>query len=432
VTEREPTRALIAWAFYDWANSSFATVVQTFVFAAYFTRQVAENPTVGTALWGNTIAAAGFIVAVAGPVMGAIADQSGRRKPWLLSFTLLAVAATALLWLVRPEPQYQLLGLVLVAVGTVGTESAAIFYNAMLPDLAPPRRVGRWSGWGWGFGYAGGLCCLLLALFGFIRADAWLPLPQAEAAPVRATFLLTAGWFFVFSLPIALLTPDARSQGRALSRALGDGLRQLRTSLRHIRQYAGIVRFLVARMIVIDGLATLFAFGGVYAAGTFAMSEQQVLLLGILLNVTAGLGAAAFAWIDDWLGAKRTILASLAGLAAAGTLVLLTPTTTGFWVWAAVLGVFVGPAQAAGRSYLSRAAPPALRTELFGLFALSGKATAFVGPLLVGWVTYLAGSQRIGMGTIVVFFVLGFVLMLTVPGERGLKTEDSGQNPGTR
>jgi UMF1 family MFS transporter len=416
--EQEPTRALVAWAFYDWANSAFATLIQTFVFAAYFTRQVAENPALGTAQWGNTIAGAGLLVALGGPVMGAIADQSGHRKPWLAAFTLLAVTATALLWLVRPAPEYQLLALILVAIGTVGTESANIFYNAMLPALAPLQRVGRWSGWGWGFGYAGGLCCLLLALFGFVRDDAWLPLPRGDATPVRATFLLAAGWLLVFSLPIMVLTPDATAQSRPPKRAIRDGLRQLTVSLRHIRQYANIVRFLIARMVFIDGLATLFAFGGVYAAGTFAMSEQQVLLLGILLNVTAGIGAAFFAWIDDRLGAKRTILLSLAGLTVSGSLVLLVQSSSAFWACSALLGVFVGPAQAAGRSYLSRAAPKTLRTELFGLFALSGKATAFVGPFLVGWVTYLAGSQRVGMGTVVVLFLLGFILMLGVPEAR--------------
>jgi len=168
-------------------------------------------------------------------------------------------------------------------------------------------------------------------------------------------------------------------------------------------------------MLYSDGLATVFAFGGVYAAGTFPMSEQEVLLFGIALSATAGLGAAGFAWVDDWIGGKRTILLSLAGLIISATLILLVEASALFWACGLLLGVFVGPVQAASRSLLARLAPESLQNQMFGLYALSGKATAFLGPLLVGWVTYWAGSQRVGMGTILGFFVVGFVLMLRVP-----------------
>lgn len=408
---------LLAWALYDWANSAYATLIQTFVFAAYFTRQVAADTTQGTALWGNAIAAAGLLVAVGGPLLGAIADQGGPRRSLLTGFTLLAVTATGLLWLVRPDPAYVPLALMLVAVASLGTESAGVLYNAMLPALAMPGRIGRWSGWGWGLGYLGGLVCLVLALFGLVREDAWLTLPRDQAQHIRATFLLTAAWFLVFSLPLLAVRSD-RARTKPLGKAARDGLRQLARTLREARRYGTIVRFLAARMFYVDGLATLFAFGGVYAAGTFDMTEEEVLLFGILLNVTAALGAVAFAWVDDWLGPRATVLVALGGLSVLGTLILLVESRAAFWTLGGLLGVFVGPAQAAGRSYLAHAAPPALRAELFGLFALSGKVTSFAGPLLVGWVTWLAGSQRVGMGTVVVLFLLGFALMLSVPEAR--------------
>jgi UMF1 family MFS transporter len=239
---------------------------------------------------------------------------------------------------------------------------------------------------------------------------------------VRGTFVLVAVWYLVFALPLFLLTPDARAEGKALRRAVGDGLRQLRDSLRQVRAYAPILRFLVARMFFIDGLATIFAFGGVYAAGTFGMDEQKVLLFGIALNLTAGLGAAAFAWIDDWVGSKPTILFSLIGLIVPGTALLVVESDVLFWLFGVTLGVFVGPVQAASRSYMARAAPVHLRTQMFGLFAFSGKATAFLGPLLVGWVTGLFASQRAGMSVIIVFLLTGFVLMLTVPAPEPLRT----------
>jgi UMF1 family MFS transporter len=414
----EPTRGLIAWAFHDWASSAFAALIQTFVFAAYFTRQVAENETAGTAQWGQAIGLAGLVVAIGGPVLGAIADQGGRRKPWWASFTVVAVIATALLWLVRPATEWVVPALALVALATASIEFAGVFYNAMLPSLARFDRIGRWSGWGWGLGYAGGLLCLLLALFGFVSEDPWFPLDRENAEHVRATFLLTAIWLLVFSVPLLLLTPDEPRSHKPPRVAVRDGLAQIAGTLRELRRHATVLRFLIARMLFVDGLATLFAFGGVYAAGTFDMSEGEVLAFGILLNVTAGVGAIGFAWVDDWLGPKRTIVLALLGLILAGTMALVVTSSLAFWILGGLLGIFVGPAQAASRSYLGRVAPQALRNQFFGLFALSGKATAFAGPLLVGGITVLADSQRVGMSIIVVFFALGLAVMLSVPEAR--------------
>jgi len=379
---------------------------------------VAEDETSGTAQWGYATAAAAAVIAIGGPVLGAVVDQGGRRKPYLGAFTALGVAATAGLWFVGPGGLGVLPALVLVVLATVGVELAMVFYNAMLADLAPPARIGRWSGWGWGLGYLGGLACLLVALFGFIEDPAWLDLNREDFSHVRGTFLLTAVWLAVFSVPLFILTPDRPTLGKSLRRAVADGLRQLAGSLARVRAYATIVRFLIARMLFVDGLATLFAFGGVYAAGTFDMDERQVLLFGIALNATAGAGAFAFGWFDDRVGSRATMLVALLGLIITGSALLLVTDPLWFWVFGMTLGVFVGPAQAASRSYLARAVPAELRTEMFGLFALSGKATAFLGPLLVGWITVLASSQRVGMVTIIVFFAAGAALLLTVPEQR--------------
>src|SRR5699024_900303 len=222
----------------------------------------------------------------------------------------------------------------------------------------------------------------------------------------------------LFALPLFLITPDTKGTGKPFSQAVRDGMRQLYTSIVHVRRYSHIARFLIARVFYIEGLATLFAFGGVYAAGTFNMNEQEILLFGITLNVTAALGAAVFAWVDDWIGSKQAILLSLIGLIVFGTLVLLVETPTLFWTFGLLLGIFVGPAQAASRSFLAITAPEPLRNEMFGLFALSGKVTSFLGPLLVGWGTYLSGSQRIGMSVIIIFFIIGFLIMITVPAAK--------------
>ncbi|MGQ9424724.1 MFS transporter [Gilvimarinus sp. F26214L] len=417
-TDPASPMARVSWAFYDFASSSFAAIIATFVFPIYFTRQVAADETLGTSQWGATMGFAGLLIALGGPLLGAVADQYGRRKPWLGFLTLIAVLATASLWWVQPDNNWVLPAMLLAGLATVAAEFAAIFYNAMLPGLARPDHLGRWSGWAWGLGYAGGLLSLLLALQALVGDNPWLDLPRDDASHVRATFVLVAIWFGVFSLPLLLFAPDQAASGKRLGQAVGDGLKQLRSSIRELRAYMPILRFLLARMFFIDGLATLFAFGGVYAAGTFGFSEGQVLMFGIALNVSAGLGAAAFAWVDDWLGSKPTVLVCLAGLIALGSTVLVIQSTTLFWVLGIALGIFVGPVQAGSRSYMARVAPEHLRTQMFGLFALSGKITAFLGPLLVGWVTGLFGSQRAGMSMIILLLAIGFVLMLSVPAAK--------------
>ena len=309
---------------------------------------------------------------------------------------------------------------VCVAVANAGFELGMVFYNAMLPGLAGPGRVGRLSGWGWALGYAGGLVCLVVALVAFVQADpAPFGLDVASAEHIRIVAPLAALWFVAFGWPIFVFTPDTPSSGAPVGATLRRGAAQLWTTLRQFRAQPTIFRFLIARMIFIDGLNTLFAFGGIYAAGTFGMDMAGVIGFAIALNVSAGFGALGFGWVDDRLGAKRTLVISLIGLLVAGSLGVVAPSAAWFWVAGMAIGVFIGPTQSASRSMMARLAPPERINEMFGLLALSGKVTAFAGPLLVGWVTLASGSQRVGMATILVFFAVGLVLLLPlrVPGE---------------
>ncbi|BES73653.1 MFS transporter [Marinobacter nanhaiticus D15-8W] len=409
-------RALWSWALYDWANSAFFTIILTFVFARYFSQSVVQDDVAGTEAWGNIVGISGIFIAILAPILGAIADQAGRLKPWLISFTLLCVVASGMLWFVTPEQEQFWPAAFWVGVGILGAEFAFIFYNAMLPDLAPVQQLGRWSGWGWGLGYVGGVLSLVVALFAFIESEgAWLGLDTQTAEHVRATFVLVAIWYLLFALPVFFFAPDRARGNLRPVQAIRAGLAQIRESIANVRQYRHILRFLIARMLYIDGLATIFTFGGVYAAGTFGMDQTQVLQFAIALNITAGLGALGFAWVDDALGGRNTIMVSLVGLAISALAILVVDSVAAFWTWGMILGIFVGPLQSASRSYLARVAPVHLQTQMFGLFAFSGKATAFAGPLLVGAVTGLTGSQRWGMATILVFLVIGFLIMLSVP-----------------
>ena len=408
-------RALFAWCLYDWANSAFPTVITTFVFATYFTKGIAPDPVSGTAYWGYAMSGSALAVALAGPILGAFADHAGRRKPWIFGFTTLCVVLTAALWFARPEPSFVLFALLLAASANFAFEMGMIFYNAMLPDLAFSRRIGRLSGWAWGLGYAGGLSCLVVGLVLFVQPDPpYFGLDREAAEHVRITAPLVAVWFGLFSLPLLRWTPDSPASGLGLCEAAKRGLSTLAATLKRVRDYRQIARFLLARMIYTDGLNTLFAFGGIYAAGTFGMGFTEIMVFGIGLNVAAGLGAAVFGWIDDAIGSKRTILISIAALTLFTGAMLMVDTKTLLWVAGLGLSVFVGPAQAASRTMMARLAPEHLRTEMFGLYALSGKATAFLGPALLGWVTVTMDSQRWGMATILAFFAVGAILLLRV------------------
>lgn len=408
-------RAVAAWCLYDWANSAFPTIVSTFLFAAYVSKAVAPDPVSGTAAWGQMMSLTGLIVAILSPLLGAVADQGGRRKPWLLALSAVAILGTASLWYVRPQADDLLFALIAAGIATAGFELATVFYNALLPEVTTPRHIGRVSGWGWGLGYAGGLACLALALFVFVQPKPPpFGLDPALAEQVRIVGPLAAVWFAVFALPLFLFVPDRAAGALAPFEAMRRGIGDLFKTLRQVRRYANVARFLLAKMIYIEGLNTLFAFGGIYAAGSFGMGLEEVLLFGIVLNIAAGAGAFAFAWVDDWIGAKRTILISLGALMLFGLPAVLVTDKTAFYVVATGLGIFLGPAQAASRSLMARLAPPERMTEFFGLYSLAGKVTSFVGPALFGWITYATGSQRAGMAALLVFFLVGFILLLPV------------------
>ncbi len=373
-------------------------------------RAVAAGPGEGTTDWAEAQALAGLIIALVAAPLGMLADKGAHRRAMLAGLTALLVMCTAGLWFVQPRIADVGLALGLTASATVAYELAGVFYNAMLPDIAGPGRIGRVSGLAWGSGYVGGLICLALCLVLFIdRSPPLFGLSAARAEPVRATALFAAGWIAVFAVPLLVIMP--RSRNVPADRVWRDGLKALGATLRLMVRGGAMARFLIARMLYTDGLTTLFAFGGIFAAGTFGMDAKQTLLLGIALNVTAGCGAFSFAMIEDRIGAKPVVLLALGFLVVLGTFALLARSAGMFWVLALGLGLFVGPAQAASRSLMARLAPAETRNAYFGLYALSGRVTGFIGPLALGVVTAASGSQRAGMAVIVVLLSAGAVLL---------------------
>ncbi|HYW61848.1 MAG TPA: MFS transporter [Bradyrhizobium sp.] len=441
-----PRSAVIAWIFFDWAAQPYFTLITTFVFAPYFATHVAADPAGGQALWGFATAAAGLVIALLSPVLGAIADSSGRRKPWIAAFGTLLVIGSMLMWFGRPgDPSVIPPLLTAFVIATIGVEFATVFNNAMMPTLVPPDRIGRLSGTGWATGYVGGIISLILVL-GFLAASPETGRTLFGLTPLfgldpvshqgdRITGPLTAVWFVIFVLPMFLLTPDypAKLPVRA---ALREGLRELRQTLSELPRQKSIAAFLLANMVYTDGLISLFAFGGIYAAGTFGWNTIQIGTFGILLAIAGTFGAWIGGKLDDRFGPKRVISGTLTVLLLSVIWILtvdrdqimlmsVAPPLPGGGLFAStaervylllgcLIGMAGGPLQAASRSLLIRLAPKDRIAQYFGLFALTGRVTSFVGPLLIGVVTTVTASQKAGMAVLVVFFVAGLMLLRRV------------------
>jgi UMF1 family MFS transporter len=311
-------RRELAWASFDWANSAFPTVVSTFVIAAYFTKGIAPDPVSGQAMWGWMQALTGVALGLLSPLLGAVADAGGRRRALLGVFTVLTALATAAIWFARPVADDALYALACVALGTLCFELGTVFYNAMLPEVTSRERIGRVSGIGWALGYMGGLACLVLCLVVLVQPDPpRFGLDKAQAEPVRATALLVGAWLLVFALPLLVMAPPERAS-RPWGVALRDGIVELFAVVRGLPRRPELLRFILARLFYTDGLNVLFSFGAVFAAGAFGMGFEEILLFGIALNVTGGVGAFAGGFVEERLGARRTVVVSLVALMLLG------------------------------------------------------------------------------------------------------------------
>jgi UMF1 family MFS transporter len=441
-----PRRAVVGWVLFDWAAQPYFTLITTFIFAPYFTTFVAPDPATGQSWWGFATGAAGLTIALLSPVLGAVADASGRRKPWIFGFGALLVIGSSLMWLGKPGDASVILPLLIAyGIATIGVEFATVFNNAMMPTLVPPEKIGRLSGTGWATGYVGGILSLVLVL-GFLAGSPetgktlfgvapWFGLDPATHQGDRITGPLTGLWFVVFVLPMFVFTPDFPAK-RKVGAAVREGIRELRETLRELPQHRSMAAFLLANMIYTDGLVSLFAFGGIYAAGTFGWHTLQIGTFGILLAIAATFGAYLGGKLDDALGPKRVIAGSLVLLLIAVLGILLidretilfmkvTPPQPGGALFAApaeqaylilgsLIGIAGGPLQAASRTLLIHMAPQDRIAQFFGLFALTGKVTSFIGPMLIGAVTAITASQKAGMAVLIAFFVGGLMLLARV------------------
>lgn len=401
------SKANISWMLYDWASSPVPTLHATFIFSVYFTTQI--MPEQGSIYWSQMVAITTLLIGLASPFLGRIADLNGIIKQALIVSSLIGAGATMLLWYALPDPSWAVYALIMSAISIFCVEIAFIFYNAWLASLVPAHQTGKLSGFGWGAGYIGAIFALGAVLILFILPQSPpFGLNEDSLEHIRITMVIAGLWLIIFSLPLFLACPNPPAiQQNAAGSVLAQTLNSINIALR----IPGMMRFLLARMAFNDGLVTLFAFGGIYAAKIFEFSQQEILIFAIGLNVTAGIGAIIAAPLNDKLGSLRLIRISLFCLILFGALCIIAPTATLFWLAGLALGLFIGPCQSAARTYIAVAAPPEERASLFGLFMLSGKATSFIGPLIYGWLVFGFGSERAGMVIVVILLGLGLVLL---------------------
>jgi UMF1 family MFS transporter len=419
-------KVIWSWAMYDWANSAFTTLVVTFIYSTYYGKVFWPTEEIGTAWWGRAVALSSIITALLSPIVGAMADRGGARKRMMGVAMVVCVCATAALSLIDPAmANSAFIALAIFVVADTAYETGNVFYNSFLTTIASPARIGRVSGYGWALGYVGGIICMGIALIAFVPetpAMPWFGMTKQAGWNVRATNLLVAGWFVLFALPMFLFVPEQRTQAARIS--IRATFAQLGLTMGRIRQYSELVKFLIARLFFNDGLVTVFSFGGIYAQNVFKMEMPEVIKLGLVLNVTSGIGAFVFGFVDDRLGGKKTIQITNLMLSLATAMAVWAPTKTWFWIAGCLVGIFVGPNQSASRSLMGRFVPAKHESEFFGFFSFSGKATAFAGPILLGTLTQLY-SHRVGMASVILFFIVGGLLLQSVDEKKGIAAASS-------
>lgn len=461
--QRQERRAQFGWASFHFARDPYAALIVIYLFGPYFATQVIPDPVRGQELWGYINVFASVVAAVLAPFFGAIADKAGRRKPWIAVFVAATVLPVALLWYAQPGEQGLGITAIAVALAVAGTavSFSVVFHNSMLPSVVSYERLGRTSGFGLALGNLASLLLLVTMLYAFALPASglfnvsWLPdqpllgLDTATHEPDRIVALVTAGWFLLLSIPFFLLTPDGHGTGVSARQAIRRGLADIWYTLRRLRHYRNIAIYLLARMAYNDAVVAIFAFSMIYASGTFGWGPAERLLVGIIFTVVAIGGSLLGGKVDDRIGSKKTLIGTIIGVAIVLVLAIsFTPGSLFFIpmdgldrpVWdfpyfrtlpeilylsvSLLSAVLLPAAMTASRTMLARIAPAREITKFYGLYALSGELTAFVGPLLVAVFTGIFASQRAGMAAILILLAAALVGMLFVREERATPAQD--------
>ncbi|MDA9999500.1 MFS transporter [Amylibacter sp.] len=418
-----------SWMLYDWAAQPYSTLLITFIFAPYFTSVVVGDPILGQSLWGMMTAVVGLSLAVLGPVLGAISDTSGLRKMWMAFFSFLYVLGAYSMWWAFPGAESFTVILVLFGIGMLGMELSQIFVNSMLSEICSEKDIGRVSGNGWSLGYVGGLLLLFITLLFFAENNVGLTLlgyppvfglDASVREGTRAVGPLTAIWYVLFMIPFFLFIPENKL--KTSKNVTVSALRSLWKSIKKLPSNISLSSYLVSSMFYRDALVGIYSFGGIYASGVLGWSITQIGIFGIISGIAAAIFTFLGGFADKFFGPKRVIIFCIFVLILVCILIVGT-SRNGFFgislnefspfpdnlflICGVAIGAAGGALQSASRTMLVLQADKDRMTEAFGLYALSGRATSWMAPALIGFVTYMSQNQQLGILPVVGLFILG-------------------------
>ena len=399
------------FALYDFANSAFTTIIITFIFATYFAKQIAPNPILGQSYWGWAIGITGILVALIGPLLGSFADKKNCTGLFIKLFTIICIILTSFLWFSKPSEKYLLYTLIIVGLANFFYELSIIFYNSILKKISSSKNLGKSSGFGFALGYIGGILILIVCIKIFIDNDT-LPfgLTKENSENIRATSIVVALWYLIFSIPFLF----------SLKKEIKNKIDRPSNSIKKIKNLIwnkglnNLGKFLIARMLYADGLNAIIIMGGIFAVGVFNLEIKDLLILSVLMNITAFIGAIVGGYANDKFTSKSVIILSLVGLIVSSAIILFIKAKIFFLIFASINGLFIGPIQSASRVFITKSIDKNNQASGFGLFALSGKLTSFIGPLLVSTVTFISNSQRIGFSSAIFLLLLGLIILINV------------------
>ena len=404
-------KKIFNFALYDFANSAFTTIIITFIFSTYFAKQIAPNPVLGQSYWGWTIGITGVVVALIGPLLGTIADKKNYTEFFIKIFTIICISLTCLLWFSKPSEKYLIYTLFIVGLANIFYELSLIFYNSTLKKISESNNLGKSSGFSFALGYIGGIIVLIICITIFIDNDS-LPfgLSKENSENVRATSILVAFWYLIFSMPFLFNLKKTNKN-------------EIEKKINYTKNFKELIwdkglnnigKFLLARMLYADGLNAIIIMGGIFAVGVFSLEIKDLLVLSVLMNITAFIGAIVGGYANDRFSSKSVIIFSLIGLILSSSIILFLKSKIIFLFFASINGFFIGPVQSASRVFMTKSIDENNQASGFGLFALSGKLTSFIGPLLVSTITFLSNSQKIGFSSAIVLLLIGLLILIKV------------------
>ena len=409
----------LAWSFYDWANSAWSAIIITFVFSRYFVDVIASDKDIGTLYWTWTIGLSSLLAALLSPILGIISDQTQNSKIWLISSTAVYSLIAFSLWFVQPNGMEIFIIILLIFIGNLFYEISQIFYNGQLKLITTKDNYAKLSGFAWGLGYIGTVFIFLIYYGIFLLPkDPFFSLNASTFENIRISFPITGLWIILFSLPLFFAFQDPKQKKLHTKLEIKKSFNQLILTLKNIKKYKNLVWFLIARIFYMDGINAIFAVAAIYATIVFGMTTTDIILLGIGTNISAGLGSWIFSFIEKKMGSKNVIIFSLIFIFIIGVIILLIDQKNHFIILAIMLSSFFGPIQSASRVYFAKSIPDEKKYEFFGFYSFAGKVTSFIGPILFGTIAYIFSSQKIGMASLLLLFIIGFFILLKVENDQ--------------